>query len=269
MLKEYSISDILVLPSQHVSHYAGTFEETEDPEIEWAHRHSFFSLVWFTEGTGFYVIDFEEYEIKRNRVFFVSPKQIHNWDYSENCKGYIIAVDSTLGEELNLNYTFPYIDISGKTKDLLSIIFPDLIKNFDKQRDVNIDIRYIYQLCERFAEQNDVQHYASNPYIVSFKKLILENHAQPHVIDWYADKLHLPVEELNSLCKEYTGTTAKQYLLDIQLTEAKRLLLYSDLNINEIAFQLGIEDSSYFSRIFKKKTSYTPSDFLKKYRKQE
>ncbi|GAB6013341.1 helix-turn-helix domain-containing protein [Viscerimonas tarda] len=57
------------------------------------------------------------------------------------------------------------------------------------------------------------------------------------------------------------------YLLDIKLTEAKRFLLYSDHNVNEIAFRLGFEDSSYFSRIFKKKTSLTPSDFLKKYRK--
>ncbi len=269
MLKEYSISDILALPSQHIPYYAGTFEGTEDPEIEWAHRHSFFSLVWFTEGTGFYVIDFEEYEIKPDRVFFVSPKQIHNWDYSENCKGYILTVDSTLGEELNSKYSFPYIDINGKTKDLLSAIFPDLTANFEKQNDIRIDIQYVYQLCERFAKRNKVQYHASNPYIINFKKLISENHMQQHTIDWYTDKLHLPAEELNAICKECMGTTAKQYLLDVQLTEAKRLLLYSDCNINEIAFQLGFEDSSYFSRIFKKKTSLTPSDFLKKYRKQE
>lgn len=267
-MKEYSISNILALPSQYIPYYTETFEGTEDPEIEWPHRHSFFSLVWFTEGIGFYVIDFEEYEIKPDRVFFVSPKQIHNWDYSENSKGYILTIDSTLGEELNLNYTFPYIDINSKTKDLLSAIFPDLIANFEKQNDIGIDIRYVYQLCERFAQQNKVQHHTTNSYITAFKVLISENHAQPHTMDWYADKLHLSADELNSICKAYTGTTAKQYLLDFQLTEAKRLLLYSNRNVNEIAFQLGFEDSSYFSRIFKKKTSLTPSGFLKKYRNQ-
>ena len=268
MLKEYAIFDILALLSQHIPYYTGTLEGTEDPAIEWPHRHSFFSLVWFTQGTGFYVIDFEEYEIKRDRVFFVSPKQIHNWDYSENCKGYILTVDGTLGEELNLNDAFPYIDISDRHKDLLSTIFPDLIGNFVRQSDISIDIRYIYQLCERFAAQNNVQRHTGNPSIISFKKLISENHTKSYYIDWYADKLRLPTEELNNLCKEYAGTTAKQYLLDSRLTEAKRLLLYSDYNVNEIAFKLGFEDSSYFSRIFKKKTSLTPSDFLKKYRKQ-
>lgn len=227
-MKEYSISGILALPSQYISYYAGTFEGTEDPEIEWPHRHSFFSLIWFTQGTGFYVIDFEKYEIKPDRLFLVSPKQIHNWDYSENCKGYILTVDGALGEELNLNDTFPYIDISDRHKDLLSTIFPDVIGNFMKQRDISSDIRYIYQFCERFAEQNNVRYHMGSPSIIGFKKLISENHTQSHSIDWYADKLRLPTEELSNLCKEYTGTTAKQYLLDFQLTEAKRLLLYSD-----------------------------------------
>lgn len=268
MSKEYSISDILGLSPQYIPYYTGTFEGTEDPEIEWPHRHSYFSLVWFTEGNGFYVIDFEEYEIRPDRLFLVSPKQIHNWDYSKNCKGYILTVDSALGEELNLNDTFPYIDISGRTKDLLSIIFPDVIANFEAQNDIRIDIRYIYKLCKMFAVYNKKQPYTSNPHIISFKKLISENHTQPHTIGWYADKLHLHTEELNTLCKESMGTTAKQYLLDIKLTEAKRLLLYSEHNVNEIAFRLGFEDSSYFSRLFKKKNSLAPSDFQKKYRKQ-
>lgn len=267
MLKEYSISDIIAIPSQHIPYYVGTFEGTEDPDIQWAHRHSFLSLVWFTDGNGIYVIDFEEYDIKPNRVFFVSPKQIHNWDYSENSKGYILMVDCALGNELDLNCSFPFIDVDVKTQNILASIFPDIIANFELESDIKIDIQYIYKLCERFAIQNKYNRYITNSYVLNFSKLIAENHTQQHNIDWYADRLHLNVEELNSLCNEYVGVAAKQYLLDIKISEAKRLLLYSRYNINEIAFQLGFEDSSYFARIFKKKTSTSPSDFLKKHRK--
>jgi AraC-like DNA-binding protein/mannose-6-phosphate isomerase-like protein (cupin superfamily) len=265
MLKEYSISDILTLPSQHIPYYAGTFEGTEDPEIEWPHRHSFFSLVWFTAGSGFYVIDFEEYEIKPNRIFFVSPKQVHNWDYSENCSGYILTIDSSLGKELNLNCLFPYLDINGNIESLFKTILPDLIENFQNKSDIKIDIQYIHQQLERFAQQ--IKYYTTNPYIIHFKKLISDN-SKMLSVERCAEELHLSADELNSLCKEYTGTSAKQYLIEIKLTEAKRLLLYSEYNINEIAYNLGFEDSSYFSRIFKKKTTLSPSDFLKKYRKQ-
>ncbi|WP_308600433.1 AraC family transcriptional regulator [uncultured Dysgonomonas sp.] len=268
MLKEYSISDILALSARHIPCYAGTFEGTEDPEIEWPHRHSFFSLVWFREGSGFYVIDFEEYEIKPDRIFLVSPKQIHNWDYAENSKGYILTVDNSLGAELNLDFSFPYIDIDDKTEELLSVVFPDLTDNFQKNVDIRTDIRYICQQIERCAKQNQAKFYTTNPDIIRFRKLVSENHSHWHTVEWYANELRLSPDELNALCKEHNGATAKQYLLDIQLTEAKRLLLYSNSNVNEIAFQLGFEDSSYFSRIFKKKTSFSPSDFLKKYRKR-
>ncbi|MBA4057099.1 MAG: AraC family transcriptional regulator, partial [Marivirga sp.] len=45
----------------------------------------------------------------------------------------------------------------------------------------------------------------------------------------------------------------------------RRLLLYSKLNNSEIAYKLGFEDTSYFSRIFKKKTHLSPTTFRQKY----
>ena len=51
-------------------------------------------------------------------------------------------------------------------------------------------------------------------------------------------------------------------LLNQQLVlEAKRNLLATTSQIKEIAFQLGYEDPSYFSRFFKKHTGHTPEDF--------
>lgn len=268
MLKEYSIQDILDSSSQYIPYHAGTFEGTEDPDIEWPHRHSYFSLVWFTEGSGFYVIDFEEYEIKPDRIFLVGPKQIHNWDYSRDSKGYILMIGHPLGSELNLDYSFPFLDIKDQDKDLLNMVFPYLIESLLKEHDIETDIRYIYQIIERSAKQNEVRHYNPNSYIDHLKTLILEQYNKIQTIERYADNLHISADELNQLCLQTTGISTKQLILDIKITEAKRLLLYSNKNVNEIAFRLGFEDSSYFSRLFKKKTSLSPSDFLKKYRNQ-
>lgn len=58
MLKDCSISEILELLSGHIPYYIDTFEVTNDFDIEWPHLHSFYSLVWFTAGEGFYVVDF-------------------------------------------------------------------------------------------------------------------------------------------------------------------------------------------------------------------
>ena len=268
MLQQYSIADILSLPSQHIPYYIGTFEGTEDPDIQWPHRHDYYSLVWFTSGKGFYVVDFEEYELCPDRIFLVNPGQIHNWNYSHDSRGYILTVDQTLGAELNLHYYFPFIDIHGEVKALLEKLFPQLITDFQPAYDVRIDIRYVHQLINRFANRNHPIHRTATPQLEKFNRLILEECLLLQSVDDYASHLAISPDELNALCKQQAGISAKQYILDKKLTEAKRLLLYSQMNMNEIAYQLGFEDSSYFARIFRKKTSLTPSGFLKKYRKE-
>jgi len=272
MLKEYTIADILQSNNEHIPYYIGTFEGTDDPNIEWPHRHAFYSLVWFTEGNGFYVVDFQEYEIRKDRIFFVSPKQVHNWDYSENSQGYVLMIDSALAAELQAETLYPYIDITAES-NLLRDIFTHLLDEFKRQdsmsdRHIKTGISYLYTLTERIAGQNNnYQSSADDNTIQVFRRLVYENHAL-HKVEDYARKMNLPEDTLNILVKTTTGITAKQYILDLKITEAKRQLIYSQFNINEIAFNLGFEDPSYFTRLFKKKTNLSPSDFLKKYRKQ-
>lgn len=135
-------------------------------------------------------------------------------------------------------------------------------------RHIKTGIAYLYTLTERIAGQNNnYQSSADDNTIQVFRRLVYENHAL-HKVEDYARKMNLPEDTLNKLIKTTTGITAKQYILDLKITEAKRQLIYSQLNINEIAFNLGFEDPSYFTRLFKKKTNLSPSDFLKKYRKQ-
>ena len=47
------------------------------------------------------------------------------------------------------------------------------------------------------------------------------------------------------------------------ILEAQRLLLYSNSNVNQVAYRLGFEDASYFVKYFKKYTGVSPKDFRK------
>ncbi len=271
MLKEYTIADILQSNQETIPYYIGTFEGTEDPDIEWPHRHAFYSLVWFTEGTGFYVVDFQEYEIRKDRIFFVNPKQVHNWDYSENSRGYVLMIDSTLATELHTETSYPYIDITSEN-NLLENILNNLLDEFKRQdnlsdRYIKSGIAYLYALSERIAGENNNYRNLADDRMQALRQLVYENHTL-HKVEDYARKMNLSEDIFNTLVKTYTGISAKQYILDLKITEAKRQLIYSQFNINEIAFNLGFEDPSYFTRLFKKKTNLLPSAFLKKYRKQ-
>lgn len=272
MLKEYSVSDILGLPSQHLPYFVGTFEDTEDADVEWPHRHNFYSLVWFTKGSGFYVIDMQEYKIVPNRIFIVNPKQIHNWDYSENSEGYILICDSSLALELNLNDIVPYLDIADKYSFIENIFVNLLIESKQNDdltsRNIKAGISYLFSVLQRLSVENQGNRPIADKTISKLKQIVFEDHY--HIkVEEYAEKIGISVENLNSICKNITGTSVKQYILDLKITEAKRLLIYTDQNINEIAFSLGFEDNSYFSRIFKKKTTLTPSAFLRKCRKHK
>lgn len=273
MLKEYSISDILDLPTQYIPCYAGTFEGTEDPDIEWPHRHSFYSFVWFTKGSGFYVVDFQEVEIKPQRLFLVNTKQIHNWEYSSNSEGYILMFDSILGRELGITSLPSSIDIPSFYIPILESCFLYLINESDLKDDlsemtIKTGIQYLYSIIKRITQYLQVTTSQHDSLMDSLRLLILEKESEQLSVEQCAISLQILSEELNRICKDSTGLSTKQYILDLKITEAKRFLLFSNLNINEISFHLGFEDPSYFSRIFKKKVNLTPSEFLEKYQEQ-
>ncbi|TKC09703.1 helix-turn-helix domain-containing protein [Pedobacter frigoris] len=258
-MKIYQISDIIPELTKPTAYYVGVFEDTPDPDIEWPHRHGFYSLVWFTQGNGINVIDFDEYEIRPNRIFTINPKQIHNWNYSVDSCGYFLLIEEHLAKHLNIDFSLPLVDL--KTDDIQFV--KEIFKRMSLDSNQLNAIPYLILLLST----SETPRKQLSDTITQFKKWITENSNENFTIEQYAEKLKISTETLNQLCKGETGLTAKQLQLDLKITEAKRLLLYSSLNTSEIAFKLGFEDNSYFSRIFKKKTNISPANFREKYLK--
>lgn len=267
MIKAYSISDIIVSNSKHDTFYIGTFEHTEDPEIVWPHRHNFYSIVWFTHGSGINVIDFEEYQILPNRLFLTLPQQVHNWSYSSDTKGYIFVFEKHFiphfPQEL-LNYSF--FDLNPNHSKILSALFHHLIEEATHRDELSLNIiasglGFLTLQLLRVPSQSKHCGKIKPKTLLEFSKLVAETSNGSFGVRDYAKQLRISVNELNRLCYEAYGASPKTVILDKKITEAKRLLYFTDLSIKEIAFQLGFEDSSYFSRIFKQKTALTPSEF--------
>ena len=55
----------------------GRLESTHPLQIEWPHRHTFYEIIWVTDGAGAHAADFEEHTIGSQQVFLVSPGQVH------------------------------------------------------------------------------------------------------------------------------------------------------------------------------------------------
>jgi len=74
----------------------------------------------------------------------------------------------------------------------------------------------------------------------------------------YANQLSVHINHLNKVLKENTGKTTTEHISNRLVQEAKILLKQTDWNISEIAYSLGFEQLSHFSKFFKKQTNLSP-----------
>lgn len=101
-------------------------------------------------------------------------------------------------------------------------------------------------------------------HVMRFKKLLDQHYREHWPINHYAKQLGITHTQLNRVCKEVLGKTALEVIHTRIMTEAERDLLYSSLAIKEIAFTLGFQDESYFTRFFKKHFGQSPSQYRHK-----
>lgn len=97
-----------------------------------------------------------------------------------------------------------------------------------------------------------------------FRKLLVAHYRQHHDIGFYADELHISTTYLSRIVKRITGNTVRFHISELICADARRLLECTDLDIKEIALQLGFSDQSVFGKFFVKKTGLSPLKFRQK-----
>lgn len=100
-----------------------------------------------------------------------------------------------------------------------------------------------------------------------FRKLLTENFRKEHDILFYADALHVSRTYLSRAIRRVSGKTVNAYITEMLFTDAKRLLIFTDLTIKEIAEKLGFADQSSFGKFFKKEMGTSPANFRSGYKK--
>lgn len=93
------------------------------------------------------------------------------------------------------------------------------------------------------------------------EKTIDRHFASAMPVREYAEILNSKEKVVNQLAKRFSGKTVGELIDWRRILEAKRKLLFGSENLKEIAFAVGYEDHSYFSRVFKKTTGHTPSEY--------
>ena len=94
--------------------------------------------------------------------------------------------------------------------------------------------------------------------------LLVENHyKEHHTVKYYAELLHRSPKTLSNVFKQHSDRTPLEVIHHRVALEARRMLLFTDSSVKEIAFAIGFEDAAHFSKFFKQRTGRAPADFRK------
>ena len=94
-----------------------------------------------------------------------------------------------------------------------------------------------------------------------FIKLAINDHAQEHLVGYYADKMCVTPKYLSKIVKETSGRSAPEWINELIILDAKNMLRHSDMTIKEISAALNFPCQSFFFRFFKAHTGLTPSQY--------
>ncbi|MDM1502917.1 AraC family transcriptional regulator [Myroides marinus] len=245
--------------------------------IDHTHRDDYYVISIVTDGELLMDCEMEKFIAQRNNILIVKPYQIHSVRHiSNDFKGYFLGIqDFRIPNDINdLLYTLPesqqLLSISEEEMEMLATTF-ELMKKYiatDSQHKTQIInglfSTALYSICSQTTHNQSVKDLGtqSQPAVITsnFKRLITHQ-THLNLPSYFANELSITTAHLNDCVKKTTGQTVSYWLKKSILDEAKRLLYYTNKPVKEIAFNLGFEDHTYFSRMFKKLTYQTPLQF--------
>lgn len=93
------------------------------------------------------------------------------------------------------------------------------------------------------------------------RQLIDSQYRQELSVEEMADRYQLSVNHFNKIFKDFNGMPFREYLINVRVEKAKEYLANPQMNIREVGTLVGYVNPNYFSRIFKKKTGFTPIEY--------
>lgn len=246
--------------------------------IDQAHKHDFFTVILFESGAGIHNIDSIDYAISDREVHVLFPGQLHRWDLKSETVAYQLMIERRFFEEFSPYFRFSFTNyqnhpvIQLKEADYLMLLHEfTAIKNELQAADSLVDLiraraAVIAAIISKQASEHfeEFKAYQSNPRLAKFNMLIDRYYKQERGVSFYAEKLGLTANYLNVLCKRALKVTANYLIQQRLLTESKRMLQNSSINIKEIAYELGFTDQAHFSRFFKSHSGFRPGEFREK-----
>ena len=246
-------------------------------------RRPHYQIVWINQGSGYFGIDLEKYRIKDNTTYTIPPGRFHQFMPEGRLSGYVLS--------FNIDFLYLAIESPGRpffteiTSDLNRVkmyllkredrILQDVLADISREFGANLMLRQeilsglfkvflIYMKRQSAsARQEDVNCPRTQLFNSFYAKLDNQFRTKKQVAD-YANELFVSPNYLSTVIKKVTGHSASYHIRQRTVQEAKRLVMYNNANMKMVAFSLGFEDLSHFSKYFKNAAGINFTAFRKK-----
>ncbi|ADB38524.1 AraC family transcriptional regulator [Spirosoma linguale] len=280
LFPSYTIGHFINQPANPTEFELMRFETMAEPEVEDLHRHTFYEIIWVDAGRSRQTIDYQEYQLSPESLFFISPGQLHYFEEWEPLRGgsILFTEDFFLLNQQNKDKLFELSFLDNFYANPLltpnSADFSEMrqtIELLDREHHrpdyvPTIAQSLLHVLLAQIQRCVNAQLDRQTPqrYVIQYKLLknLLDKHfADNQPVHFYASALHITPHHLNLVCRQVTGQTASDVIRARSILEAKRLLTFTDLTVTEVASRLTFMDPSYFARVFRTETGMSPAGF--------
>jgi len=247
---------------------------------------SFYEIIFIIKGKGTFLLDDRHIPFEKGTIMFLPPNRRREWIAETETDGYVILFEGEFIERFFNDslfvYRFHYFHnsntpfyIKAGQKEFNSYINKILeiqneIKNLinDSDHFLRSILYYLLIVLNReYVNQHQIKgELFENIEVLKFIRLLDKNFRKKHLVNDYTEMLGISKTYLNQKLKTF-GQTASYLIKSRILIETKKELLYTNINISEIAYDLNFSEPANFNRFFKKLTSTTPHQFRNEFSK--
>lgn len=238
------------------------------------------------KGKAKFSINLKEFEVGPNDLVICSPgdlMQVTSTDGIHLVQTMLVSSNFLKEMYISLNSFMPFFasqkdhpvfHLKDEEREELKVYFL-LIKDTVERSDYfRTDITkrllaaYLYKLGSiLYRHRPELQEEASKPLkreeilFKEFIKLVSEHHRKERRVDFYAEQLYLSPKHFSTVIKKVSGKTAGHWIDEYVILEAKTLLKFSAMSIQEIAYYMNFPNPSFFGKYFKHHTGMSPSEY--------
>ena len=246
------------------------------------HRNNFQAIIWIKEGSGTHLIDDRLINIESNTFMLISKGQVHAFNPDLKTVGWALRFADSFLDSAAYHSKYKYNLFSNLTvNSVLKVkkndlaMFEVIMKQIQNEyvaenqpEKIEILQRLVEVLIIKLVLLKQIQFTKEfNSDLAAYQlfqqfNIDLENHFKTeHGVSSYAERLNISPRKLSQNLKLFVGKPPSRIILERIIVEAKRYLRYSGMSVKETGFELGFNDPSYFSKVFKKVEGKTPKAF--------